>query len=72
MLTKRNHPEKVEKDELRLKVKKHNLLNWKRTLQSAINNKEKESDHEDNFSQYQQNSFEKNDQRPFLLTFNAE
>ncbi len=53
MLTKRNHPEKVEKDELRLKVKKHNLLNWKRTLQSAINNKEKESDHEDNFSQYQ-------------------
>jgi len=32
MLTKRNNPEKIEKDELRFKVKKHNLLNWKRTL----------------------------------------
>ena len=30
MLTKRNNPEKLE--EVRLKVKKHNLLNWKRTL----------------------------------------
>ena len=60
MLTKRNKLEKVEEEGLRLKVKKHNLLNWKRTLQTAINNKDKESDHEDNFSQYQQTSFENN------------